>query len=478
MPEINFGVNIVEIVTHGLYKNTLDIFREYIQNSCDAIDYAVKGGILAQSDGKITITIDEENCRITITDNGAGLSMREFVRVMSNIGNSDKTLHTDRGFRGIGRLGGLAYCKTLVFSSKVAGERKFSTLKINAENLRKEFFSGRKRLAEHILLENMKFDIFDAEPDTPEHFFRVEMIGINETNRDLLNVEIVRDYLSFVVPVAYNRAFGFQKQIYKHAAELGFKITEYDIRVNDKPIVKNYKADVKTGKGDDTIFDVAFNDFYDSNGELIAWAWIGLSTFKGVLSKSKTKKARDFGNMRGIRLRAGNIQIGDDKVFQERGLFSEDRGTTYFIGEIHAVDTNLIPNSRRDYFEETEAREAFEDELEDYFTVLAKLVRYASNVRSAFNAINQPKKFQQEIARHTLEYQEMYKAVHKAKLAELKQKAADKQEFIDEARQTAEMNPEEITSLVFEKIDAENSSTTTVIDTPPPEPFTVAKLVA
>lgn len=123
LPDINFGVNIVEIVTKGLYTNSLDIFREYVQNACDSIDDAVKGGTFSQGDGKIAIKIDEDNYRITIEDNGTGLSMRDFVRVMSNIGNSDKRRETDRGFRGIGRLGGLAYCKTLIFTSKIVGEK-------------------------------------------------------------------------------------------------------------------------------------------------------------------------------------------------------------------------------------------------------------------------------------------------------------------------------------------------------------------
>ena len=134
--DIKFGVNIVEIVTSGLYPNALDIFREYIQNSTDAIDDAVRAGILREGDGQIEIAIDENARRITIADNGIGISAaRDFVRIMSNIGNSDKTLHSDRGFRGIGRLGGLAYCKTLVFSTKVAGEKKISTLTIDAEKL-------------------------------------------------------------------------------------------------------------------------------------------------------------------------------------------------------------------------------------------------------------------------------------------------------------------------------------------------------
>ena len=47
----------------------------------------------------------------------------------------------------------------------------------------------------------VSFDTTAADAD--EHFFRVEMIGIVETNSDLLDVEKVRNYLSFVAPVTY-----------------------------------------------------------------------------------------------------------------------------------------------------------------------------------------------------------------------------------------------------------------------------------
>lgn len=123
MIEIEFGINIVEIVTKGLYTNSLDIFREYIQNSCDAIDDAIDAGILAEGDGIIDIKIDAAQRLITITDNGAGINNKDFKRIMSRIGNSDKRLETDRGFRGIGRLCGLAYCREARFTSTVKGEK-------------------------------------------------------------------------------------------------------------------------------------------------------------------------------------------------------------------------------------------------------------------------------------------------------------------------------------------------------------------
>ena len=261
--DISFGVNIVEIVTSGLYPNAFDVFREYIQNACDAIDNATDAGILQEGDELIEIKIDADERRITIEDNGIGISAaREFVRVMCNIGNSDKTLNTDRGFRGIGRLGGLAYCKTLIFTTKKAGEKKISSLTIAAEKLRETFFSTSKYLAEQVLSANMFFSTTNADDDEiDKHFFRVDMIDVTDANPGLLDVFAVRDYLSFVAPVTYSPNFPLQDKIKKHADELNFKITEYKILVNGEPLDKPYKEEVRTRMGTDKIFDVSFRDF-------------------------------------------------------------------------------------------------------------------------------------------------------------------------------------------------------------------------
>src|SRR5699024_9325367 len=45
----------------------------------------------------------------------------------------------------------------------------------------------------------------------------------------------------------------------------------------------------------------------------------------------------------------------------------ENRGNYHFVGAVFSVSKNLIPNSRRDYFNETETREVLEDLLREYF---------------------------------------------------------------------------------------------------------------
>ncbi len=474
MIDIDFGINIVEIVTKGLYTNSLDALREYVQNSCDAIDDAVKAGILAQNDGTVTIDIDESARKITIEDNGMGLSTRYFERTMGSIGNSDKSLKTDRGFRGIGRLGGLAYCDVLIFSSKVAGEKKVSRLIFNAKGLREVFWHERKRSAESVLIQNMHSDTFDADADTPEHFFRVEMIDIVDTNEDLLDVAKVRDYLSFVAPVTYDSQFTFQTEIYKHAEALNFKITEYRIEVNGEPVVKNYKTNVRTKSGDDEIFSVEFRDIYDEGGNLIAWLWFGLSTFKGVLSEAHDSESY---KMRGLRLRLGNIQIGNAEVL--KSLFNESRGWKYFIGEIHAVGKKLRPNSKRDDFEEDKAYNDLKAALSECLKELNDIYRAAAGVRTEQNKINAPAKAKAEFDKRSPQYQKTHQAEYDAAILMLKKAAAKAKETIAKKREEYEAAPDSAQSKVVRRI-LENQPTVQPVDnaedtdddntnTPPPK---------
>ena len=448
-----FGANLIENLTTGMYQNSLVIFREYIQNSCDAIDKA-RPKILGTDEGTVEITIDAENRRITIEDNGTGIPVLDFKSTLTSIAASDKSLDNDRGFRGIGRLCGLAYCKELRFISTAKDEGIKSTMIFDAAKLRSHFYISEKLKAEDILDAVISFKTTPADAD--EHFFRVEMIGINDTNSDLLDVVAVRDYLSFVAPVTYSANFYYEKLITAHAAELKFKIAEYKILVNGEQVVKNYKTHFKTSRGDDDIFALEFRDFKDKAGNLIAWSWIGLSKFKGVLDETN---GTPDNKMRGIRLRAGNIQIGNQDVF--KNLFKEDRGTKYFIGEVHAVDKNLIPNGRRDYFIENAARNILEGALEKYFVELYEMYHAASDIRGFCKKINAPAEAERDFqaGRSTLKN----RAELDAELAKLNKTAAAAENKISSMRQEAEQNPESPLSRVVLRM-TDNQS----VITPPP----------
>ena len=372
------GKNILDNLTTGMYSDSKVIFREYIQNACDQIDLAITLGILSPGEGSVDIFTDTKKRYISIKDNATGVKAEEFIEDVGDIANSNKEIGKNKGFRGIGRLCGLAYCKTLKFTTSYLGETVKSIMTCDAQKMRA------------MLVENKKYtldEIWDAiitysteEECEGEHYFEVEMFEINKENTDLLNEKKVREYLSFVIPVPYKNTFILRSHIYTYAQKLGYKIDEYCVRINGFQIFKEYTTKLKEQSGAilknyDEISRLEFKDFRNADGGLVAWMWVGLSRFEKQIPKVNA--------MRGLRVRSSNIQLGNDDALQN--LFKESRGNYYFVGEVFAVSKGLIPNSQRDYFNENETRVLFEDLLREYFfDVLHKLYYEANRVKNDY----------------------------------------------------------------------------------------------
>ena len=372
------GKNILDNLTTGMYADSKVIYREYIQNACDQIDIAIREGLLGAKEGLIDIFTDSSKRYISIRDNATGVKSSVFIEDLGDIANSNKEIGKNKGFRGIGRLCGLAYCKTLRFSTSYPGEPIKSTMICDAKKMRTMLVENKKYTLDEIWDEIVSFSTEPADPS--DHFFEVEMFEINKENTDLLNETKVREYLSFVAPVPYRNVFIFRNQIYSHASKIGFIIDEYCVKVNGSQIFKEYTTRLKENNGSslkdyDEISRLEFHDFRDNNNELIAWMWYGLSRFEKQIPK--------INQMRGLRLRSGNIQLGNDDALQE--LFKEPRGNYYYVGEVFAVNRNLIPNSQRDYFNENEMRVEFENLLRVYFyDTLHKIYYDANKIKNAF----------------------------------------------------------------------------------------------
>jgi len=383
MADYVFGANIIENLTTGMYQDSKVIYREYIQNACDQIDKAVKENVLSCDEAKIEIWMDYENRNISIVDNATGINADSFAQTLGNIADSDKKIGENKGFRGIGRLCGLAYCRNLVFTSSAKGEDIISTMSCDALKMRQmidESGRGQKYTANEVLHAINKFEQRKTN-DLDAHFFKVDLIGINPENTDLLDFKQIKDYLSFVAPVPYQNSFYYRSEIYKHAKMIGAKIDEYVIKLNGEQVFKKYTTILKDSSGNkyDDIFGVHFKDFYKDDGEILAWMWVGLSKFQKAIPK--------INQMRGLRLRKENIQIGGEDSLQK--LFKEDRGNSYFIGEVFAVENHLIPNSQRDYFNENPMRAEFERELRKFFNEeLHKIYYDGSAINSAYKKID------------------------------------------------------------------------------------------
>ena len=99
--QVVIGKNIIEILTTGMYENPLVIYREYIQNSVDAINQAISLEILEERrDGEIYIQISPEKKNITFYDNAVGIRSNVAWKILTSVAASTKDRNKDLGFRG------------------------------------------------------------------------------------------------------------------------------------------------------------------------------------------------------------------------------------------------------------------------------------------------------------------------------------------------------------------------------------------
>jgi len=372
------GKDVIESLTLGMYEDSRFIYREYIQNSADQIDKAIREGLINRGDGAIHITIDKSERSIVIEDNATGIPQKNVNDILKNIAQSTKERGVDKGFRGIGRLGGLGYCQTLTFTTSFKGEDTKSIMVWDAKQL-KEIINNRKSKEEATEVID-KVTSLKIEMEDPEaHYFRVSLSNVSTDA--LLDKKDIETYLSMVAPVPYDKGFILKQKIYNQLIKENIIIDEYTIFINTNQLYKLYTSTIykdtngKKERTGDEIFDIHFFREHTPSGELLYWGWYGVSQFDGVID--------DINIGKGIRLRKGNIQIGNKhtllKLFRD-----QQRGNYYFFGEVHAFSPDLIPNARRDYFLDNSICHLFEKKLQSLFhNELHQLYYDASKIRNA-----------------------------------------------------------------------------------------------
>ena len=374
------GRQLFDIVTSGMYDNPLMIYREYIQNSVDSIDMAIESGLISSELAKISITLNGQERSIVIEDNGQGLNNDFAHGILTNLGCSPKEGTNQRGFRGIGRLGGLAYCDELVFETRSMGDELVSVIRWN----RKEFDAIATDSQKNITLSEMiqavaSLEYEEPAENTPSHFFRVTLRKVHRFHSDMLmSVKAVNDYLAHSAPVPYNQS------VFSHAEEIESYLSEvadyryYHIWVNNRQVFRPYADEVKLStNSSDAIHGVEFIQFKNAESEVIALGWYAKTSFLATLPSAL--------NVKGIRVRQGNIEVGGEHFLDDK--FSEPRFSGWQIGEIHVVNNALKPNARRDGFEHTPNFEKFLEHSHLLGRHLSSLCRKFSNTRIASSRI-------------------------------------------------------------------------------------------
>lgn len=374
------GKDVIESLTIGMYDDSRFIYREYIQNAADQIDKARQQGLV--NEGEIHIIINPEKKIISIEDDATGIEESKVVEILKNIAQSTKQRGVDKGFRGIGRLGGLGYCEKLIFETTFQGEPVKSTMTWDALKL-KSIINNRNQKEEASVVIDLVTSLEKSKENVDAHYFKVTLYGV--TNKDLLDVKEIRNYLSMVAPVPFSKSFVYARKIYNELEKDGIKLDEYKTFINTDQLFKGYNSyiyegtDASNRKKIGEVIDVLFIKEFDKFNNNLLWGWYGIT--------EKNQSLNQINYSRGFRLRKSNIQIGNEDTLTR--LHRDKRFQYYFFGEIYGLHPDLIPNARRDNFSETETYYEFECKLKSFFhTTIYKLCYTASDVNSAVKAIN------------------------------------------------------------------------------------------
>ncbi len=330
------GGDILRLITAGMYDNPLVLFREYLQNAADSIASSGHGG------GTVKIDVDPVDARLTITDDGPGLSRAEAVSRLIPIGNSLKNPAIDRGLRGIGRLSSLAFAEDVHFTTRTAGSEPVTRISWSGRTLRDprlQEVDAAAAIKECTSVHSL------PDGDWPDRFFQVTVERVTRHAASaLLNRDSVRSYIAEVCPVPISPTFPLAGEVTDFLSEhIAHFVLDVRLDADELPITRPFGNALPLTDTYAAPFERLETRIIPrlDDGEPAAVLWLAHTPYAGSIP-------RHLG-VRGLRARTGNIQVGSDDVFSD--LFHETRFNGWCVGEVHITDSRIVPNGRRDYFE-------------------------------------------------------------------------------------------------------------------------------
>ncbi|MCD8296384.1 MAG: ATP-binding protein [Prevotella sp.] len=378
------GKHLIEILMFSMYNDQRIIYREYIQNAYDAINSAVKEGILSQiKDGVVDVRINKDAQQIIIRDNGIGIKASEVAEKLLNIADSHKDGISSAGQYGIGRFAGAGYCRWLKFKTSAIGENIASVISFDVD-LANQIINDEEDSSSATEIIDLITKMETVREKEEEHYFEVTLEGVNPEYHDLLNSDVIKDYLKEVAPIDYSMPFknviftpSIEKATENIFVDLYHKIGIVNVFINGSGTIrKRYNLEIE-GTGDE-IDSLEFFKIDNDKDSLLAWGWYAVTPF--------TKQIPNSDPNRGIRLRKHNIQLGTSDLLNK--YFSETRGNNYFYGEIFAIHPNLRPNSDRSGLAPTPESELLFNKLRLTFQYLHSLYKIANEAKNAVKKIS------------------------------------------------------------------------------------------
>ena len=370
-----FGGFVLETLTIGMYGEARNAIREYIQNGFDSVQRAMELEILRPGGGLIEIELAADLNSLMIRDNGAGLPVKSAATVLTRVGASGKSHRKNAGFRGIGRLAGIVFSDTVTFTTKAKGEREQTTVIFKAKAMRAAMAprKGSRKSAVDLMKESV-VAFRSASRDYNKHFFKVKLEGFTNAPKECRSASAMYDFVSQVAPVPYPDDFPYIDELEKAAKVPGILIEEVPITIKR---ARRNRGRLRRGMVQGTSSSPGWSPL------TIAPFITHRTIFGGPgLARSQSPAPYVDSRVRGLRVRVRNIQIDGTaiigNIFRSHAK-SYERFQDYFLGEIFIEPSAIVPNARRDGFEEDAAWKRITEELATVVKALGREAHQVSN---------------------------------------------------------------------------------------------------
>jgi hypothetical protein len=382
-PEVRVGSYLLDTLTVGMYENPLHCLREYVQNAFDALNDAVEQGVLTKDKASLVMKVSSPGKKATLSlrDNGIGVAAENVYDKLVSIGNSRKNQTKHAGFRGIGRLAGIAYCNTLRFTTKAAGEAVASVVEIDCPKMRGLIAAGSTPTPLQEVMRSC-VTVTSHSASASEHYTEVELIGLYGQGHDFTDIDRVETYLGQYAPVDYGSSFSQADEVYKQASKHGIEVPTLTLLLKQGRDERNVRKRF-TGRLVASDKSSAITGIQSVASKEHGWfAWFAEAEYLGEISDS---------SVAGLRFRQRNIQVGTssliERIASEMDSPSNRRLMRWVVGEVFVVSPKVVPNARRDGFEDNDAWRDIERDMTSVISTISSRVRQSSNRRSAVERV-------------------------------------------------------------------------------------------
>ena len=360
----DIGGELLPILTRGLYRDTLDSLREYIQNAIDA------------EASRIQVFIDPDV--VSVVDDGAGMD-EDGTRKAMRLGISEKNPQVNIGFRGIGIYSGFNLCDSLEIFTKSAAEEVTYRLFFDFKQIRMELMTEQERRSQgqppSLYLQRLLEESVFMEPSQDgviaDHGTKVIMSGLlPEAYLRVNNWDEVVDYLQNVVPLPFSSEFKFGKEIENKFEEEDYRVVPLTLQIGDRyeSLHRPYTDKLFRFGG---LHSPAYFDLREGR-QSFGFAWVCVNDARETI--------KDL-NIRGVLIKKFGFSIGDRRYLEP--YFGRTVYSRRITGEIIVKHPSLVPNAARSDFEHNAARQVFSEALPKF---TGRVDKWANNIQESDRA--------------------------------------------------------------------------------------------